>query len=74
MQTKDVPPMRAVHPSHARAATPIATRVCAALARAPGGASSLLRLSAAGGAGRLPSSAALGVWIGRAARSLARAA
>jgi hypothetical protein len=40
----------------------------AAVTRTPGGASSLLRLSAA--AARLPSSAALGEWIGRAARAL----
>jgi hypothetical protein len=45
-------------------------KVRAAVTRAPGGASSLLRLSAACGAARLPSGAALGLWIGRAARAL----
>jgi hypothetical protein len=62
--------MRPAQPAQPRLATPIAWRVRAAVTRAPGGASSLLRLSMAGGAGRLPSSAALGLWIGRAARSL----
>jgi hypothetical protein len=56
-----------------RALTPTALRARAAMARAPGGASSMLRLSAAGGAG-LPNAAALGQWIGRATRSLAGAA
>jgi hypothetical protein len=42
-------------------------RLRAAAARAPGGCSSLLRLSAAS---RLPSGAALGQWIGRAGRAL----
>jgi hypothetical protein len=48
--------------------------VRAAVTRTPGGASSLLRLASAGPSGRLPSGAALGRWIGRAARSLADAA
>jgi hypothetical protein len=65
--------MRPAQPAQPRLATPIAWRVRAAVTRAPGGASSLLRLSMAG-AGRLPSSAALGLWIGRAARSLGPAA
>jgi hypothetical protein len=43
------------------------TRLRPAAARAPGGASSLLRLSAGG---RLPSGASLGDWIDRAAQAL----
>lgn len=43
------------------------TRLRAAAARAPGGASSLLRLSAGG---RLPTGASLGEWIDRAALAL----
>jgi hypothetical protein len=46
----------------------LALRRRAASARAPGGASSLLRLSA--GASRLPSGADVGQWIGRAALAL----
>jgi hypothetical protein len=44
-----------------------AMRLRAAAASAPGGASSLLRLSAPA---RLPSGAMLGHWAGRAARAL----
>jgi hypothetical protein len=46
---------------------PPTRRLRAAATCAPGGSSSLLRLSAVG---RLPSGAALGQWIGRAAWSL----
>lgn len=64
--------MRALPSLSSRSVLSVAMR--AAVTRAPGGASSLLRLSAATGAARLPSGAALGVWIGRAARSLGAAA
>lgn len=62
--------MRSVQSARFRLAAVMAPRVRAAVARAPGGASSLLRLSSGIGAGRLPSSAAFGLWIGRVARSL----
>jgi hypothetical protein len=49
------PALHSLRPARLRAAASVG-----------GGASSLLRLS--GGAPRLPSAAALGAWIGRAAR------
>lgn len=49
--------------------TPIAPRCRAAVSRAPGGASSLLRLSSSS-TPRLPGNTLLGQWIGRAARAL----